>query len=316
MKVGFEKEPDADELLSFVRSFEDATFFHSPAWSDVLEESLPSFECGWLTVRIEGRLEGLMPVARIGRRPFHYIQSMPFGTYGHPLARGEGTRASLLEAFFERARSPLCLRAAANLFSGGVPVDPPGGWRVWTEECRVIRLRGDFDDYRSRGMSRKRRQLCNRCEREGVEARLLEHGRDLEEFYGVYLQGASRWGGVHPYPRRFFESLFARREDGVLVWGAFVGGRLEAGHVDFYFGDTAQAWQAAVSTVSHDLDLAAYLIMYAVREAIERGVRVFNLGSSQGDGGMIFFKESMGGELFEYPVLEKKGSILRWLRRG
>jgi len=315
VKVGFERDPDGEELLRFVRSSPIATFFHSPAWLEVLEESFPDFECGWLVARRDEELAGLMPVSRIRRRPFFYLHSMPFGTYGHPLAVGEGTGDALMDAFFDEASAFRCLEAEANLFYGGIPGDIPRGWKVRSEECSVISIEEGFEEYRSSGMSRKRRQLCNRCEREGVEARLLSPERDLDEFYSVYLQSASRWGGLHPYPRRFFESLFSKREQGVLVWGAFVKGRLEASHVDFYFGNTAQAWQAAVSKGAYDLDLAAFLIMNAVREGIGRGVRLFNLGSSGGDRGMIFFKESMGGRPVEYPVVEKRGSLLRWIRR-
>lgn len=164
-------------------------------------------------------------------------------------------------------------------------------------------------------MSRKRRQLCNRCEREGVTARVLEPS-DLGEFYRAYLSGSTRWGGVHPYPRPFFEALLRRRDEGVLVWGAFHGGALIAAHVDFYFGRTAQAWQAGVTARSHEYDAGAFLVMHAVREAIDRGTSVFNLGSSGGDEGMIFFKESMGGEERRYPVVERMRGWWRRLRRS
>ena len=164
-------------------------------------------------------------------------------------------------------------------------------------------------------MSRKRRQLCNRCEREGVNARKLEVERDLELFYDIYLHSASGWGGVHPYPMEFFESLFRRCSEGVCFWGAFIGDSLLAAHVDFYFGSTAQAWQAGITPQAHEFDAAAYLVMVAVREAIGRGTSTFNLGSSSGDAGMIFFKESMGGVEYLYPVVEKKRRWLEWLRK-
>lgn len=164
-------------------------------------------------------------------------------------------------------------------------------------------------------MSRKRRQLCNRCEREGVVARKLEGERDLEMFYDIYLHSALGWGGVHPYPKEFFESLFLRGSEGVCFWGAFIGDSLLAAHVDFYFGRTAQAWQAGVTPRAHEYDAAAYLVMVAVREAIGRGTSVFNLGSSSGGAGMIFFKESMGGAEYLYPVVEKSRRWLEWLKR-
>jgi hypothetical protein len=55
--------------------------------------------------------------------------------------------------------------------------------------------------------------------------------------------------------------------------------------------------------------------MVAVGEAIDRGISTFNLGSSGGDAGMIFFKESMGGVEYLYPVLEKRRRWLEWLKK-
>lgn len=315
VKTRFEIRPPREEVLELLGSCAGATFFHSPAWLEILSESFGRFHCGWITARAGGELRGLMPAALISRGPLMQCQALPFGTYGHPVAGERRDAALLLESFYAIAARPRCVAAAANLFDPPGATTPPAGWLVREEECRVIALGDSFEDYRSSRMSRKRRQLCNRCEREGVTARILDPG-DLEDFYGAYLSGSAHWGGVHPYPRRFFEALFSRRDEGVLVWGAFQGGSLIAAHVDFYFGGTAQAWQAGVTPRAHAIDAGAFLVMHAVREAIDRGTVLFNLGSSGGDEGMIFFKESMGGEEYRYPVVEMVKGWWRRIRRS
>ncbi len=315
VETRFETDLSREEAIEFISAFEGATFFHSPAWLDILSESFPRFECGWLTAREGGRLVGLMPVTKVKMGPAFKLHALPFGTYGDPLALEPGLRKTLLDAFFSIASSPRCAGAGVNLLGFQEGLEMPRGWKRRTEECRMITLPDSFDEYRSRGMNRKRRQLCNRCEREGVVARRLEGESDLKLFYDSYLHGASGWGGVHPYPMEFFESLLKRTKEGVCFWGAFIGDSLLAAHVDFYFGRTAQAWQAGVTPQAHEYDAAAYLVMVAVSEAISRGSSIFNLGSSDGDAGMIFFKESMGGVEYLYPVLEKRRRWLEWLRR-
>ena len=315
MEIRFDTDLSREEVLEFVSTFEEATFFHSPAWLEILSESFQRFESGWLVARSDGGIAGMMPVVRVARGPAYALYSLPFGTYGGPLSSEREVRDALLGEFFSEAASPRCARAGVSLIGMSEEVRAPRGWRSRMEECRIIELPASFDEYRSRGMSRKRRQLCNRCEREGIVARKLETGGDLDLFYDVYLGGAKGWGGVHPYPREFFESLLRRGDDGVCFWGAFLGDSLLAAHVDFYFGSTAQAWQAGVAPHAHQYDTAAYLVMVAVREAIGRGISVFNLGSSGGDAGMIFFKESLGGVEYRYPVLEKKRRWLEWFRR-
>lgn len=315
VETRFETDLSREEVLEFISLFRDATFFHSPAWMEILSESFPRYECGWFTVRGEKGLAGLMPVVRVTKGPAFTMHSLPFGTYGDPLSTEEDIRDALLDAFFSAASSARCAGAGTNLISFSGEVRRPRGWVCRMEECRIIELPGSFEQYRSTGMNKKRRQLCNRCEREGVVARKLEGEGDLDLFYDIYMNGASGWGGVHPYPREFFESLLHRGNEGVCFWGAFLGDSLLAAHVDFYFGGTAQAWQAGVTPEANEYDAAAYLVMVAVREAIGRGTRAFNLGSSGGDAGMIFFKESMGGTEYLYPVLEKKRRWLEWLRR-
>ena len=315
METSFETDISSEEVLGFLSSFRKATFFHSPAWMEILSESFPRFECGWFTVRGGGGLAGLMPVVRVTKGPAFMLHSLPFGTYGDPFSETDDIRERLLDAFFSMAASTRCAEAGANLISFDEKIRTPRGWNRRMEECRMIELPGSFEEYRSAGMNRKRRQLCNKCEREGVIARRLYGASDLDLFYDIYLNGASGWGGVHPYPKGFFESLMRRDGEGVCFWGAFLGEALLAAHVDFYFGGTAQAWQAGVTPDASEYDAAAYLVMVAVREAISRGTSVLNLGSSGGDAGMIFFKESMGGVEYLYPVLEKKRRWLEWLRK-
>jgi hypothetical protein len=315
LKTRFETDLPRDEILELLKSCAEATFFHSPAWLEILSEAFPRFEHGWLAAR-EGRtLLGLMPVVKVRRGPVYMVYALPFGTYGDPVAADGDAERALFDAFFGMASPALCAGAGGNLILSERIDCLPRGWKSRVEECRMIELPGSFEEYRSAGMSRKRRQLCNKCEREGMKARRLEGDADLDLFYDTYLHGATGWGGVHPYPREFFSSLMDRYRDGVCFWGAFMGDSLLAAHVDFYFGETAQAWQAGVTPEASEYDAAAYLVMVAVREAIERGIRSFNLGSSSGDGGMIFFKESMGGREHLYLVLEKQRRWLGWLRR-
>jgi hypothetical protein len=315
VEIRFEQDASGGEIQDFITAAPRATFFHSPAWLKILAESFSSFECGWITARRQQELVGIMPLARISRGPFFSLYSLPFGTYGHPIAIDEHTGKLLLDRFVASAGSSRCVEAAANLFDPGMYIEAPKGWAEIIEECRIIRLGDSFEEYRSQSMSRKKRQLCNRCEREGVEARIMDSAVDLDIFYDVYLRRAVGWGGVHPYPKHFFRNLFSYSGNGVIVRGAFLGGRLIAAHIDFYFNDAAQAWQAGLTPEAHEYDASAFLVMNSVREAIGRGISTFNLGSSGNDQGMIFFKESMGGTEYRYPVITRRRKWWGWLKR-
>ena len=314
--IDIEYDIENEEIAEFVGSFPGATFFHTPAWMDILVSSFPGFSGGWITARGRSSLAGVMPFIRIDRGPFFSVWSMPFGTYGTPLSIEDDIILALLGKFSEIAGSARCFDAAAFLCDLGI--DDDAVLRTAAQgmgECSIIRLDGDFQTYRSELLSKKKRQTCNVCEKNGVEIRPLSTREDLSLFYKIYLEGSPRWGGVHPYPDRFFEKLFDRRDEGVIFWGAFVQGRMLGGHVDIYYNRFAQAWQAGVSEESRSTGIASYLVYRAVEEAYKREMKFFNLGSSGGDRGMLFFKRSMGGEEHCYPVLEVKKKWWRWLKR-
>lgn len=315
MKIRVEHTLDDDAVLEFVSAAGGATFFHTPAWLSVLEVSFGQFRTGWITAREGGTLIGVMPMVEMSRGPFRSLWALPFGTYGHPLAHDPVVRRSLLKAFARLASRRRCLEAGASFFDGAWLGDVPPAACVRMEECCLVELEGSFDDFWRGALSSKRRQLCNRGLRAGVTVRALETEDEVQAFHALYVSGSRAWGGVHPYPLRFFLELFRRREDGVVFWGGFRDGKLLGGNIDFYYGAMAQAWQAGISPHAYPYHVGSLLVTSAVEEAYRRGLKTFNLGSSGGDEGLIFFKKSLGGTEFVYPVLEIKKRWWGWLRR-
>ena len=315
MKVGVEEARDDRAVWDFVAAFPGATFFHTPTWLAVLETSFRRFKAGWITATENGELAGIMPVVKMKREPFWFLWALPFGTYGHPLARDPDVRNALLQKYIELASAPSCLEAVGSFFDGAWISNLPHSACVRMEECCLVELEGTFDDFWRGALSSKRRQLCNRGLRAGVTVRALESEEEVRAFHALYVTGSRAWGGVHPYPLRFFVELFKRRDRGVVFWGGFLGGRLLGGNIDFYFGRMAQAWQAGISPEAYPYHIGSLLVTGAIEEAYRRGSEVFNLGSSGGDEGLIFFKKSLGGTEFVYPILEMKKRWWGWLRR-
>jgi CelD/BcsL family acetyltransferase involved in cellulose biosynthesis len=315
LKLNLEKDLSREDIFVFIKSFSHATFFHTPAWTEALAASFPNFKSRWITARTDGDLAGLMPVIESARGSFRSFWALPFGTYGDPLAGDPGTREALLDKFFDLAGGLSCLEASANLFHGDHDSVSRRGADIRIEECRLINLEGGFDEFWHKGLSHKKRQICNRCEREGIEVRPLGSEGEVGEFYRLYSDESSGWGGVHPYPKRLFVELFKRRDDGVFILGAFLGGVLLGGHVDMYFGEMAQAWQAGMSEEANVYGVGVLLIKYAVEEACNRGMKIFNLGSSGGNEGIIFFKESLGGREYRFPVASMQKRWWGWLKK-
>lgn len=315
MNLSIERQIDEGEILRLLEGSPDATFFHTPAWMHILTNSFDRFTGGWITIRSGSSLEGFMPFVEIRRGPFETLWSLPFGTYGGPVTTDRRMEGDLIDAFLDMASKSRCIKAAAILFGAGNPLDLPPGVVERREECRVIELEGDFGHYRSKLLGSKRRQLCNRAEEAGVVIRPIEDPAVLREFYEAYERESAGWGGVHPYPYLLFEEILAHRDKGALVMGAFIGEELLGGHIDFFFGDQAQAWQAGLTERASAFEASAMLVVKAVEEAYRRGMKYFNLGSSNGNEGIIFFKESLGGREHIYRIVERASGLYRFIRR-
>lgn len=316
LHVEIEETADKESAPDLVAGYSEATFFHTPAWLEVIETSFPRMSIVWLTAREEDTVVGLMPVVRSRRGPLVFLWSLPWGTYGHPLGSSIEIKREILCAFLRIAGDPRCPEAVANIFDGAWLADSGFQEHLRTEECCLIELEEDFDFYWRKKLSSKRRQICNRGLRAGIEVREIDTEEEVRSFHAIYADFSSSWGDrTHPYPLGMFMELFKRRDRGVVFWGGFLGDRLLGGNIDFYYGHTAQAWQAGLLPESYEYNLSSLLVTAAVEEAYRRGMKIFNLGSSQGDEGLIFFKKSLGGSEFFYPVLEIRKKWWRWLRK-
>ncbi|MDZ7859654.1 MAG: GNAT family N-acetyltransferase [Candidatus Krumholzibacteriota bacterium] len=314
VKIEIEERVEEGEIYKLLDKIKFRNFFNTPIWIDILESSFSEFSARWITARIGKTLLGFMPVIFIKRNIFYFIRSLPFGTYGTPVAEDGDISKSLVEQFLKLSTSFRCLNATAVIF------DPD--WDEWLSsaglyevaECRIADLKGGFEDYRMVKLSSSKRKACNGCQRAGVVVRPLKTKGEVLNFYDIYTDMAARWGGVHPFPLSLFMELFVKGGSNVLILGAFLDNRLLGGHVDFYYGDIAQAWQAGVSEEAKSYGVSPYLVLRAIEEAYRRKMKFFNMGSSGGDEGLIYFKESLGGREFNYPVVKSGKRWWEWIR--
>jgi hypothetical protein len=306
---------DREEALPLLDASPRATFFHTPVWLEVLARSFTAFRGAWITAREGDELVGFMPFVEIRKGPLKSIWAMPFGTYGDPIARDRATALGLIGRFFEISSGPRCTRAGADLLFTDVSDYKGHELMRDTSECRIIELEGDFDSYKARIVSKKRRQLHNKAQRAGVVVEKIEDPEGLRALYDIYKRGSIGWGGVHPYPLSLFEELFASRDRGAVFWGAYLDGDFLGGHIDLYFGKVAQAWQAGLTERASEFDISAMLVFAAVEEAYRLGMREFNLGSSGRHDGIRFFKESLGGREHLYSSLSVEKRLFRFFGR-
>jgi GNAT superfamily N-acetyltransferase len=314
VNISLEKRIEPEEISKLLKTVSLLNFFNSFLWVDILESSFRGFSARWITARRGNALVGFMPVIFVKRSLFYFLRSLPFGTYGTPVSEDKNISLLLLRHFLKLSTSFKCLDSSAAIFDSEWEKWLPSDSLYEVVESRIVELDGDFNDYRMRKLNSSKRKECNRCERAGVIIRPLKSKEEVLSFYDIYTEMSVSWGGIHPFSLNFFKELFRKRGDAVVMFGAFLNGKLLGGHIDFYFGNMAQAWQAGVSKEANRYGVSPYLVIRAIEEAYNRGIKYFNMGSSGGDEGLIYFKESLGGKEFNYPIVKSEKRWWKWIK--
>ncbi len=286
------------ELEDVVNNSDSATFYHSRVWIECLAATFPRMDFRSLVAVSAGSVEGFLPYFVVRRGPFRVVWSLPFGTYGGPVA-GDRRVASALVDEFSRTLLP-----AGVLLAGwvdfGDSADPASGWRRQVLQTHLIDLSSGFDTLWESTIDRQRRKRTRRAERLGVTVRLAEGEIDLRSYYSIYSDRIDQWGGRNQYPESFFSMLLERGGDSVRLYVAEHDGVVVGGHFNFYHRDMVTAWQGVTTRESNHLQPGSLLYTRCLEDACARGYRVYNLGGSLDKRSLIDFKESLGGVPYEY----------------
>ena len=287
------------------------TFFARPAWASALEQTFKGLAAEAVLFRLpEG--EALFPLTRSGKGLVS-VKAMPLGTYTLPL-RPDGEPAD-----------PVLAEAIVHDITGNDSADfsctlwPLGGYgsvngcNRTIHQTSVIDLRGGADAAlaRFKGVARR---MAGQAVRKGVVC--AREPESIGIYYGLLEEAAKRWGMESPHlPRRLFDAITAFGENDVEIWIARYKGEAIAGCITLYGSREAFVWSAAMRSEYADLRPSNLLNTEMIKAAVDRGMQWYNLGASEGLGGVARFKESLGSELVEYATLSWSSPMYRKYQR-
>lgn len=284
-----------------------ATFYHSGVWIESLAEVLPELQFRCLVLG-DGRPQAYLPYFLAESRFGHSCWSLPFGTYGGPVAGPEGgATEQLLKAFLGLRHQPHVSEVGLVDYRNEVALSDLDVEQVSTH---VLDLRPGFDAIWGAFDKSKRRQ-ARKAEREGIEVREAESVDEVVAYYRIYEQRSEQWHQRVRYPEALFVNLFERgRGRSVRLFLSRLGNRIIGGHLNFYYKDTVIAWNGVTDQHSRAHQASTALYAACIRHACEGGFHRYNLGGSVGRESLVAYKESLGGVLYSY-------RLLRWrsLRR-
>jgi len=239
--------------------------------------------------RADGSLGGVLPLVEQLLIPrTRCLVSLPFCTYGGPLADDEAALDALIETAVELARE----RRAARMVIRRASDTPAIPWPASLDKVSMVLPLPDTKEELARRLGSKLRSQIRRSDR---ETPVLRTGRRelLADFYAVFCS-VMRDLGTPVYPRCFFESVLGALEEHVLLAVVYLRDRPVSGAFLVQWRDTLEIpWAATLHEVNR-LSVNMRLYWEVLQLAIARGCRRFDFGRCTPGSGTYRFKAQWG----------------------
>ncbi|MNX12259.1 hypothetical protein D3C86_420360 [compost metagenome] len=297
------------EWLDRLHACPGATYFHTPMWLDGVVAAF-----GGRVMGVEFRFpDGAWAIVPMTIKPyakglFQHGYAGESGVYGGVLS------PSPLSPEQEAAVYAVLASRYANLQVFGNPYAaaslPEGaGWERLEHSTHILEL--ESPEALRAGFSRGCRARGNKARRAGIKTEVVAAPEGAAIYYGLYLDSIRRWGEKVTWirPLTFFEAVLARGEPHAVLHLARYQGRPAAAMIVCAWGERAHylAGAADASVMEH---CPSNLLMEDVADYWQsRGMRLLDLGSSNGLDGVKRFKESFGAKPLSYAEIRRQGTL-------
>lgn len=273
----------------YVQSHVEARPFHMSSAVRIGADAF-GFRAHFLTVRHpNGALRGVLPLVEQTLIPWtRALVSLPFCTYGGPLADDDDAVLTLLEGAEAVARA----RHARRIILRNARRMPAIPNEANLEKVSMILELPDSIEELARGLGSKLRSQIKRAERIDPEV-CWGRGELVRDFYEVFCS-VMRDLGTPVYPRRFFDTVVRALGDRASVAVIRVAGRPVSGAVVVrWHAGLEVPWAGTLHSMNKDaVNMRLYweLLQYA----IDRGCKTFDFGRSSRGVGTYRFKSQWG----------------------
>jgi FemAB-related protein (PEP-CTERM system-associated) len=216
---------------AFVQACPEATFFHRAGWQRVIEAAFGHATYFYLAERA-GRIEGVLPLARIRSRLFgDALIALPFCVYGGVAAVTPQARAALDAAAVALAMS---LGTGHLEYRSFAPVHADDA--DWLTKDLYVTFRkaiGANDEANLNAIPRKQRAMVRKGIKLGLTGAVDD---DVERFFAAYASSVHRLG-TPVFAKRYFALLQQEFGADCEVRVILQGETLVAGVLSFFFRD-------------------------------------------------------------------------------
>ena len=282
-----------------VRSFPEATFFHSAVWARVLVDTY-GFKPTYLVVREDGELTGILPCMEVpGFRSDRRGVGLPFTDEVAPLARTAVQADLLLARLQQEGRQRGWTSWECRGGRSRLP-DAPASVAYWGHSLDLgvgeAQLFGDF--------APSVRRALRKADRQELEVRAEDSAVAMDAYYALHCRTRQKHG-IPPQPRRFFQNIL-RNVISLNHGRLFLvrhRGRPVAGAIFFHWRGQALYKFGASDESSLELRPNNLLMWHAIESYCDWGFEQLDFGrTSLANPGLRRFKLGWGASerLIEY----------------
>jgi len=293
MGTVIQRLPPSDALKearwdAFVMGCPSATFFHRAGWQSVLRDVF-RHETHFLYAEIDGRIEGVLPLARVKSLLFgHSLVSLPFAVYGGAAASHPRVADEL-----ERSAQELALRLGVDHLELRNVAPRHADWPMQDLYVTFRKALLPDEEANLSAIPRKQRAMVRKGIAKGLRS---EVDTGVDRFFALYASNVHRHG-TPGLPKRYFEALrrtFGADCDVQTVVGA--DGQPLSSVLSFYFRDEVLPYYAGDDPMAREVAANDFKYWELMRRACARGFKVFDYGRSKRGSGSYAFKKNWGFE--------------------
>ncbi len=280
---------------------EEATFFHTPVWANVLNLTFPRWIPSPIAIEFSGGNLMVMPLmtTKIFRPLAQYSESMLPGVYGGPILLKPAEENHWHSIWsLVNSLSDVVLYGNPYLHYIGHPNSIQRS--IFTQ---VLDLTKGFDLIR-KSFSKGHRADITVSRKNGVEVKIASCRDEVEAYFKVYQDAIKRWGDQASgfYPIGLFYNLFQLGEYGktVKLWIACLQGRVIAGAWSLYHNQHVVYWHGAVHSQYTSFHPTHLLVATMIEDACRNGFRWFDFNPSGGLEGVERFKNGFGAQYLTF----------------
>ncbi|MDF1836389.1 MAG: FemAB family PEP-CTERM system-associated protein [Planctomycetota bacterium] len=283
--------PEDDGLRDeFVRAQDKGTFFHLAGWGQAVEKVMKHKRSDWLAFDGDD-LVGVLPLSICrSLRGKRNLISVPYGVYGGPLGRDRDVEAALFHSAEQQA-----IDMGVGRLELRCQTDPGLDLPASDLYSTFIQALPDDVEQVMKDMPKKARAEARKARnRHGL---VLEEGRwYLDDMVRLFHRN-KRSLGSPALPLGWFRALMEQFGEDAVVHEVRREGEPLSAVLSFRFRDQLLAYYSGSGDTADRQYSASNFQYMALKEwAVERGIRVFDLGRSRKGAGAFKFKVNQGLE--------------------